>query len=122
MNILKRVAAKLERKEFYPLSPTQEGLLFHTLYDPGSGVYVEQVCYRLRGKINVSALEKAWQAVVQRHPALRTCFIWEDLKNPIQWVRDNVDLPFSHYDWREFSSPVRQARQADFLKADRERG
>ncbi len=29
----------------YPLSPMQEGMLFHTVYAPGTGVYVNQVAY-----------------------------------------------------------------------------
>jgi amino acid adenylation domain-containing protein len=122
MNIVKRVADKLRQKEFYPLSPTQEGMLFHTLYAPGSGVYVEQVCYQFQGKLNVSALEKSWQAVTDHQPALRTCFIWEDLKNPVQWARDQVSIPFDRHDWRGLSQSEQQERRAAFLKADRERG
>ncbi|WP_239153159.1 condensation domain-containing protein, partial [Virgisporangium aurantiacum] len=41
--------------DLYPLTPTQQGLLFHTLYEPGSGVYVVQLALRLEGNLKVPA-------------------------------------------------------------------
>ena len=35
-------------EDFYPLSPMQQGMLFHTLYSPNSGVYFEQLTCTLR--------------------------------------------------------------------------
>ena len=59
-------------EDLYPLSPMQEGMLFHTLADPGSGVYVEQFCCMLDGKLDMEAFRKAWSGVLERHTALRT--------------------------------------------------
>jgi hypothetical protein len=61
--------------DFYPLSPMQQGMLFHSLYAPDSGVYVEQTAYTLRGPLDVEAFVRAWQRVVDRHPVLRTAFM-----------------------------------------------
>jgi natural product biosynthesis luciferase-like monooxygenase protein/amino acid adenylation domain-containing protein/non-ribosomal peptide synthase protein (TIGR01720 family) len=38
-------------EDLYPLTPLQQGLLFHTLYAPQSGVYVEQVSCTLCGEL-----------------------------------------------------------------------
>ena len=67
-------------EDVYPLSPMQEGMLFHSVYAPQSEVYFEQVTCVLRGKLDVSAFKQAWQRVVARHPILRTCFLWERLE------------------------------------------
>jgi hypothetical protein len=56
----------------YPLSPMQQGMLFHTLYAPNSGMYFEQLVCTLRGTLDVQAFQTAWQRVVERHPVLRT--------------------------------------------------
>ena len=56
----------------YPLSPMQQGMLFHSLYAPESGVYIEQMTLILKGDVNVAAFESAWQTVVDRYSILRT--------------------------------------------------
>jgi len=51
-------------------------MLFHSLFAPASGVYIQQPNYELHGNLDISAFERAWQ-VVDRHPILRTAFVWE---------------------------------------------
>ena len=38
-------------EDIYPLSPMQQGMLFHSLYEPQSGVYLEQMVCTLAGCI-----------------------------------------------------------------------
>ena len=45
--------------DVYPLSPMQKGMLFHSVYEPGSSVYVEQLSLRLAGAIDVGRLGAA---------------------------------------------------------------
>jgi hypothetical protein len=51
-----------------PLSPLQEGLLFHSLADAGSGIYVEQLTCVLEGALDESAFEHAWQRRLGARP------------------------------------------------------
>ena len=53
----------------YPLSPAQEGMLFHTIDSPNSGVYVQQLTCKLRGDVDPEALAEAWRRVVARTAA-----------------------------------------------------
>ena len=55
----------------YPLSPLQEGLLFHALYAPESGVYFEQYTCVLHGDLDVDRFQSAWLRAVARHDAVR---------------------------------------------------
>ncbi|HEX8474859.1 MAG TPA: amino acid adenylation domain-containing protein, partial [Pyrinomonadaceae bacterium] len=109
-------------EDLYPLSPLQQGLFFHTLYAPTSGVYVEQLSCTLRGALDVEAFKQAWQQVVDRHPVLRTAFVWKELAEPIQVVRQRVKLPCVEEDWRGQSPVEQQEHLQAYLKADRERG
>ncbi len=109
-------------EDIYELSPMQQGMLFHTLAAPNSGVYFEQFCYTLQTQLNVSAFLKAWQRVLARHPILRTSFYWKNLDKPYQVVYRQVDLPWEFLDWRKLSLQEQQRQLEAFLKADRERG
>ena len=55
----------------------QRGMLFHSLLDPDAGQFVTQLTCRIEADLDVPAFERAWNAVVERHPALRTAFVWE---------------------------------------------
>jgi len=107
---------------FYPLSPMQQGLLFHSLFAPESGVYVEQISCTLDVDLNVPAFQRAWQEVVQRHPVLRTSFIAQGLKEPVQAVHKNVSIEWEEEDWSSVSAEDVSERLEAFLLAQRQRG
>ncbi|MFZ5915510.1 MAG: non-ribosomal peptide synthetase, partial [Chloroflexota bacterium] len=106
----------------YALSPMQQGMLFHSLYAPESGVYLEQLSAILRGHLDVAAFERAWQRVTERHAVLRTSFVWKRLDKTLQVVHKRVSLPLELQDWRGLSSAEQDARLEAFLQADRNRG
>ena len=109
-------------ENIYPLSPMQQGILFHSLYAPVSGVYVVQLSCVMRGSLNIAAFERAWQRVVERHAILRTAFVWEGLDEPLQVVGERVKLPLIQHDWRGLKSAEQEEQLESFLKADREGG
>ncbi len=106
----------------YELSPIQQAMLFHGLYQPGSGVYVLQQSLRLTGRLDLPAFERAWQHVVDRHAILRTAFFWEGLDKPVQVVYRQVRLEVTRVSWRGVPAEEQQARLARHLEADREQG
>ncbi|KAB8315454.1 non-ribosomal peptide synthetase [Tolypothrix campylonemoides VB511288] len=109
-------------EDIYELSPLQQGMLFHTLVVPHSGVYFEQFCYALQTQLDVPAFKKAWQRVLDRHPILRTSFYWENLDKPYQVVYKEVDLPWEFQDWRQLSLQEREKQLEVFLAGDRKQG
>src|SRR6185369_5770324 len=109
-------------EDIYPLSPLQQGLLFETLNSPGSGVYVGQFCWDLDGTVHADAMHEAWQAVVDRHPALRTGFIWEDTSEPHQLVERAVSVPWEEADWRASHESTQEERLRALFADDRAKG
>ncbi|MBV9774988.1 MAG: amino acid adenylation domain-containing protein, partial [Gemmatimonadetes bacterium] len=109
-------------EDVYPLTPMQEGMLFHTLLEPEGGAYVGQFGFDLVGELDVDAFERAWRATVDRHAMLRTGFAWEGLDSPLQIVRRDVPLSIERGDWRGLSSGEREERRVAYLRADRARG
>jgi amino acid adenylation domain-containing protein len=108
--------------DMYPLSPAQQGMLFHSLYAPSSGVYCQQLAFRVRGPFDKSAFVEAWQHVIDAHPTLRTMFLWQGLDEPVQVVRQQVMLPWAEYDWREMTASQQAERLESMLAVDRVRG
>jgi amino acid adenylation domain-containing protein len=109
-------------EDLYPLSPMQSGLLFHSLYDPDAGYYVEQFSCLFDGELDAAAFERAWRQLLGRHAILRTAFVWKGLDKPLQVVRQQVGLPLEVSDWRALGEREREERLEAFLEADRARG
>ncbi|MBD2677470.1 MULTISPECIES: non-ribosomal peptide synthetase [Nostoc] len=109
-------------EDFYPLSPTQQGILFHSLYAPHSAVYCEIFSCQMQGKLNIPAFKQAWEQLLERHPILRTSFIWEGLKEPAQIVHKQVKLLWNQEDWQSIESITQQKRMETFLAAEQQRG
>jgi amino acid adenylation domain-containing protein/non-ribosomal peptide synthase protein (TIGR01720 family) len=107
---------------FYPLSPLQKGLLFHTIASPNSGLYFQQMNCLLRGRFDPAAWAKAWQSLVDLHPILRTSFVWEKVQEPIQVVHREVKLQIDEQDWRALNATEQKTKSAEYLQEDRRRG
>ncbi|MGN8278556.1 non-ribosomal peptide synthase/polyketide synthase [Pseudomonas sp. SMN5] len=85
--------------DLYPLSPMQQGLLFHTLYEQAAGEYINQLRVDVQG-IDPQRFAAAWQATLDAQDILRSGFVWEGLEQPLQIVLRQVELPFTVVDWR----------------------
>jgi hypothetical protein len=109
-------------EDFYPLSPAQKGILFHALYSPDERVYFQQISYRINGRLDVAAFTRAWHEIVERHPVLRTAFLWEGFREPIQVVTEEVRLSLEERDWRGLPAPEQAACLEEFRWEDRARG
>jgi amino acid adenylation domain-containing protein len=105
----------------FALSPMQQGMLFHYLKEPHSGVDIEQIVVHLPEKIDARRLEMAWQWLVRRHDVLRTKFVWEGNETQ-QEVLSEIAVPFVVHEERELSEKAKTERLKKFLQADRVRG
>ncbi|WP_152447183.1 non-ribosomal peptide synthetase [Janthinobacterium sp. HH01] len=104
----------------YPLSPLQQGLLFHTVSRPGEPTYFEQICCAIRGELDRDAFKQAWNWVVARHPILRTAFAYKQAEEPVQVVGRQARLALDWADWRGRAAP--DADWQALLQADRDQG
>ncbi|WP_406122405.1 amino acid adenylation domain-containing protein [Streptomyces canus] len=110
-------------EDIYKLAPLQSGMLFHVLDDSaGENPYVAQSVEEFVGPLDVQQLRAAWQAVVDRHTALRSSFVWEGLHEPLQVVQRQAEVPFQELDWRGRSAPEQKRLMERLLADDRSRG
>ncbi|CCD96147.1 putative Non-ribosomal peptide synthase:Amino acid adenylation (modular protein) [Bradyrhizobium sp. ORS 375] len=99
-------------EDIYPLSPMQQGLLFHALRDGKDDAYVNQLAVELRG-VTPAQLRAAWQAVCAQHAVLRTGFAWQLSETAQQIVHRRLDIPVVEEDWRSRTASLRESVDLD---------
>ncbi|MCK9800868.1 amino acid adenylation domain-containing protein, partial [Pseudomonas sp. MAFF 302030] len=104
--------------DLYPLSPMQQGMLFHSLYQQATGDYINQMRLEVSG-LDLERFRDAWQATLDAHDILRTGFIWQgSLEQPVQVVFKQVELPFQVMDWRHRSDLAQALEQQDRIERE----
>ncbi|MGR6616182.1 amino acid adenylation domain-containing protein [Pseudomonas rhodesiae] len=107
-------------EDLYTLSPMQQGMLFHSLYEQAAGDYINQIRVSVDG-LDVPRFQQAWDATVQAHDVLRSGFFWEgQLDWPCQVVYRAARLPVEVLDWR--AMPECEQALQDLQQAQRRQG
>ncbi|WP_152980105.1 non-ribosomal peptide synthetase, partial [Pseudomonas corrugata] len=109
-------------EDVYPLSPLQQGMLFHSLLHEDSGVYLMQDRYRIGGAIDEVAFLESWRQVVALHPSLRASFQWKSQKQPVQVIHREVKVPLDTLDLRGLAAHEQEARIRSLLEDEQKVG
>ncbi|WP_041741853.1 non-ribosomal peptide synthetase [Collimonas fungivorans] len=108
-------------EDMYPLSPMQQGILFHSLFAPEQSTYVNQLVATLAAP-DAARLRTAFEAAVARHDILRTGFISNEAV-AMQIVHRQAQMPVEILDWRRRDERGESGKTAfeDWLVQDRMR-
>ncbi|GAA3130252.1 non-ribosomal peptide synthetase [Streptosporangium carneum] len=105
-------------EDVWPLSPLQEGMLYHTaLDDDGPDTYTVQTVYGIDGPLDAGRLRASWQALVDRHAALRACFRYVSGAQMVQVIARDAEIPWRETDLSGLPDDVLDS-EADRLAAD----
>lgn len=115
-------AAVEESARLFPLTPTQQGILFHRLLDEHAVTQVQQLVCRWHEALDAPALERAWQRLGQQHDVLRTSIRWEGLPEPRQETHAAITVPLSRHRLGERSAEEQRRAVDEYLESDRRRG
>jgi amino acid adenylation domain-containing protein/non-ribosomal peptide synthase protein (TIGR01720 family) len=108
--------------DVYPLSPTQEGILFHYLYQQSSTAYIEQFSFQIQGKFNIEVFKESWNELVRRYDILRTAFVHKHTERPMQIVLKKREIGFDVENISSLKKEEQDSRIRNFKVQDRNKG
>ncbi|AYN30694.1 non-ribosomal peptide synthetase [Streptomyces albus] len=107
-------------EDILPLTPLQEGLLFHSGFDTaGPDVYTLRLVLGLSGHLDSAVLRRAVDTVLARHANLRAAFVDEGLDRPVQVIPTSWEVPFREEDLGGLDESGRGAREQQLLDEER---
>ncbi|WP_432826776.1 amino acid adenylation domain-containing protein [Dactylosporangium sp. CA-092794] len=107
-------------EDVLPLSPLQEGLLFHAVYDGDApDVYTVSTALDLTGPLDAARLREAGQALLDRHANLRAGFRRTAKGTAVAAIPTRARLPWAEHDLSGLSEVERDAELDRIAAEDR---
>ncbi|MDT7622962.1 MAG: hypothetical protein QOF99_3863, partial [Pseudonocardiales bacterium] len=108
-----------------PLSPLQRGLAFHSLAGGADSTeadaYIAQPVMTFTGDLEPARLRAALHTVLRRHDSLRAAFLHEGLREPVQVIAEDVEVPWDEVDLSAVDPTARERRWTELREARRTR-
>lgn len=104
------------------LTPTQAGMLFHTLREPERGHYLVQLALRLRGPLQLEIFRRAWRRLAAANEMLRATFRWRELSEPVQILLKERAVEISQLDLSRGDLAANLELLEELEERDRQRG
>ncbi|HVG22475.1 MAG TPA: amino acid adenylation domain-containing protein, partial [Blastocatellia bacterium] len=108
-------------EDAYPLTLLQEGMLFHSNYDPDAAIYHNVGTYYLKAPLDVESLRETVRQLLSRHPVLRTSFDLVNFSEPLQLVHQDVPAPLEVEDISHLSPAEQEAALALWEESEKKR-
>ena len=104
-----------------PLSPLQEGMVFHALLDTdGRDPYTVRARIDMDGDFDPATFRAAVDALLVRHPNLRAGFVTEGTNQPVQVVPRRTETPVREVDLAGLPAKERRRALSDLLAAEQD--
>ena len=119
-SFIKQIISRRATRESAPLSYSQRRLWFLDQYEPNSSVYNVPSGLRLRGSVDVAALERSLNEIVHRHEALRTTFSMIG-GEPVQAIAPSLTVALSMEDLSGCAEEEREEKARQLVREEAHR-
>lgn len=106
----------------YPLSFLQEGMLFYSLLDNHSTAYFIQNNMTISGELDIDLVRASFSKLMERYEVLRTFFVSEKVKTPVQAVLKHRDPSVYFEDISHLSDTEKEKYVQQCIHHDKQRG
>jgi amino acid adenylation domain-containing protein/non-ribosomal peptide synthase protein (TIGR01720 family) len=109
-------------EDIWPLAPLQEGLFFHSTYDDSAlDVYTVHESFDLAEPLDTDRLRTAVRVLLDRNPSLRAGFTSEGLRQPVQFIVRDPEIPLEEVDLSGLAEAEQDVRLRELTDAERSR-
>ncbi len=115
--------SKIQRNNIssiYPLSPMQRGLLFENFVSKET--YTLSIVINLKGEVNIQAMRKSWQFIVNHYDILRTIIVNNISKEPLQIVLKEVAFDIKILDLRNKPDYIQKRELENLVTKGKQKG
>ncbi|MFJ4983661.1 non-ribosomal peptide synthase/polyketide synthase [Streptomyces sp. NPDC088732] len=106
----------------WPLAPLQEGLFFHSAYDDNAlDVYTVHESFDFAERLDEDRLRAAARTLLARNPGLRAGFTSDGLRQPVQFIVDEPEVPLETVDLSALPAAEQDARLSALMDDERTR-
>ncbi|UUU27828.1 non-ribosomal peptide synthetase [Streptomyces sp. DSM 40750] len=107
-------------EDVWPLAPLQEGLFFHSNFDDSSlDVYTVHESFDFAERVDTERLVAAMRTLLARNPSLRAGFTSEGLRQPVQFIVRDVEIPLTEVDLAGLPAAEQDRRMRELLGESR---
>ncbi|MCY7538400.1 non-ribosomal peptide synthetase, partial [Bacillus pumilus] len=114
--------SKQKIQKVYPLTPMQEGMLYHAMLDPNSSSYFTQLELEISGEFDHAFFEKSLNELIRTYDILRTAFVYQQLQKPRQVVLAERHLDVYREDLSHLNHQEQQKVLDQYKKQVRKQG
>ncbi|MDB4867537.1 MAG: lchAB, partial [Cohnella sp.] len=109
-------------QKVYPLTPMQEGMMYHSALNPEASFYFTQLELRISGHLDRDILEKSVQHLLDSYDILRTVFVHEKLQRPRQVVLADRQASIQYEDLSPMAPEEQQQRLLAYTRENQSKG
>ncbi|MBN3526500.1 non-ribosomal peptide synthetase [Paenibacillus apiarius] len=109
-------------KKVYPLTPMQEGMLYHSLAENNNNTFFIQLSFKAEGILESHLLSQSLRQLIQRHEVFRTVFNYDKAKQPIQVVLEERNNEIYYRDIAHYRKEEQTELLNAFTEQDRNKG
>ncbi len=119
-SFVKEIISRRANRESGPLSYSQRRLWFLDQYEPNSSVYNVPSALRLKGSVELGALERSLNEMVRRHEALRATFSMVG-GEPVQVIAPSLAIVLSIEDLSDCPEEEREEKARELVREEAHR-
>ncbi len=108
------------QQDILSLSPMQEAMLFHSLFDKGNS-YFKQLVFRIEGDFSPQLFEKSLNKLIERYEIFRTVFLYKKVQKPRQVILKERKTEIRYEDFSHLPDEEKEQKISASIKQDQEK-